>query len=124
EAHALAAGMRVPPFLAFPAYLSADAGGVAAVLAAVVVGIYVGWYTPELTTVETRLQGDAVWTILVFLLNALLFGLIGLQLRPILDSLSGHSSGSLVRDGAIVSPTVIGTRLVGTVTAPSLPRAR
>ena len=78
------------------AYLPAEAAGVSAVLAAVTVSVYVGWYTPELTTVQTRLQGDAVWNILTFLLNALLFGLVGLQLRPILDSLSGHSSGSLV----------------------------
>ena len=109
-------------FSPYLAYLSADAAGVSAVLAAVTVGIYVGWYTPELTTVETRLQGDAVWTILVFLLNALLFGLVGLQLRPILNSLSGHSTGSLLRDGAIVSATVIGTRLVWTFPATYLPR--
>ena len=85
------------------AYLPAQAAGVSAVLAAVTVSIYVGWYTPELTNVETRLQGDAVWSILTFLLNALLFGLVGLQLRPILDSLSGHSTGGLIADGAIVS---------------------
>ena len=66
-------------------------------LAAVTVGIYVGWYTPELTTVQTRLQGDAVWEILTFLLNALLFGLVGLQLRPILDSLHGRSTGVAAR---------------------------
>ena len=76
-------------FSGYFAYLPAEAAGVSAVLAAVTVGIYVGWYTPELTTVQTRLQGDAVWEILTFLLNALLFVLVGLQLRPILDSLAG-----------------------------------
>src|SRR5256885_4238928 len=80
-------------FSGYFAYLPAEAAGVSAVLAAVTVGIYVGWYTPELTTVQTRLQGDAVWEIVVFLLNALLFALVGLQLRPILDGLSGHSTG-------------------------------
>lgn len=39
------------------AYLPADAAGVSPVLAVVTVGVYVGWYTPELTTVQTRLQG-------------------------------------------------------------------
>ncbi len=48
------------------AYLPAQAAGVSAVLAAVAVSVYVGWYTPELTNVETRLQGDAVWSILTF----------------------------------------------------------
>src|SRR5438128_3254313 len=92
------------------AYLPAQAAGVSAVLAAVTVSIYVGWYTPELTTAATRLQGDAVWSILTFLLNALLFGLVGLQLRPILDNLGGRSPGSLVADGLIVSAAAIVTR--------------
>jgi CPA1 family monovalent cation:H+ antiporter len=94
------------------AYLPAAAAGVSAVLAAVTVSIYVGWYTPELTNYQTRLQGDAVWEIVTFLLNALLFVLVGLQLRPILDSLSGRSPASLVADGAVVSLAVIVTRFV------------
>ena len=104
------------------AYLPAEAAGVSAVLAVVTVGIYVGWHTPELTTAQTRLQGDAVWEILTFLLNALLFGLVGLQLRPIVDSLHGHSTGSLIADGAIASAAVIATRLVWIFPATYLPR--
>jgi Na+/H+ antiporter len=104
------------------AYLPAQAAGVSAVLAAVTVSVYVGWYTPELTTAETRLQGDAVWNILTFLLNALLFGLVGLQLRPILDSLSGRSTGTLIADALIVSAAVIVTRLVWIYPATYLPR--
>jgi monovalent cation/hydrogen antiporter len=104
------------------AYLPAQAAGVSAVLAAVTVSVYVGWYTPELTTVQTRLQGDAVWSILTFMLNALLFGLVGLQLRPILDSLSGLSTGTLIADAAIVSGAVIGTRLLWVYPATYLPR--
>lgn len=104
------------------AYLPAEAAGVSAVLAAVTVGIYVGWYTPELTTVQTRLQGDAVWGILTFLLNALLFGLIGLQLRPILDALSGRSTSSLIADAVVVSAAVIVTRFVWIYPATYVPR--
>jgi monovalent cation/hydrogen antiporter len=104
------------------AYLPAEAAGVSAVLAVVTVGIYVGWHTPELTTAQTRLQGDAVWEILTFMLNALLFGLVGLQLRPIIDSLQGHSTGSLIADGVIVSAAVILTRLVWIYPATYIPR--
>jgi monovalent cation/hydrogen antiporter len=104
------------------AYLPAQAAGVSAVLAAVTVSVYVGWYTPELTNPQTRLQGDAVWNILTFLLNALLFGLVGLQLRPILDSLSGSSAATLIADAAIVSAAVIGTRLIWIYPATYLPR--
>ena len=64
------------------AFLPASAIGVSGVLAAVTAGVYLGWYTPEVTTVETRLQGTAFWEIVTFLLNVLLFGLVGLQLRP------------------------------------------
>src|SRR5439155_24060859 len=63
-----------------------------------------------------------VWNILTFLLNALLFGLVGLQLRPILDSLSGTSTRTLIADAAIVSAAVIGTRLVWIYPATYLPR--
>jgi CPA1 family monovalent cation:H+ antiporter len=104
------------------AYLPAYAAGVSAVLAAVTVSVYVGWYTPELTTVETRLQGDAVWSIFTFLLNALLFGLVGLQLRPILDSLSGTSTGTLIADAAIVTTAVMVTRFVWVFPATYVPR--
>jgi CPA1 family monovalent cation:H+ antiporter len=104
------------------AYLPAEAAGVSAVLAAVTVGVYVGWYTPELTTVQTRLQGDAVWEIVVFLLNALLFAMIGLQLRTILDGLSDFSTWALVRDGLIVSAAVIVTRFVWIYPATYVPR--
>jgi monovalent cation/hydrogen antiporter len=104
------------------AYLPAEAAGVSAVLAAVTVGIYVGWYTPELTTVQTRLQGDAVWGILTFLLNALLFGLVGLQLRPILDALSGRSTASLIADAVIVSAAVIVTRFLWVYPTTYVPR--
>ena len=71
------------------AYLPAVAIGVSGVLAAVTIGVYMGWHTPELTNERTRLTGDAFWEILVFLVNALLFGLVGLQLRSIVDALSG-----------------------------------
>src|SRR5438552_2212899 len=75
------------------AYLPAQAAGVSAVLAAVTVGIYMGWYTPELTTARTRLQGEAVWEILTFVLNAVLFTLVGLELRPIVEGISNRSTG-------------------------------
>ena len=52
------------------AYLPAVALGVSGVLAAVTIGVYMGWHTPELTNERTRLTGDAFWEILVFLVNA------------------------------------------------------
>jgi CPA1 family monovalent cation:H+ antiporter len=94
------------------AYLPAVAMGVSGVLAAVTIGIYMGWYTPELTTWQTRLQGLAVWEITFFMLNALLFALIGLQLPVIVDALSGYSPARLVGYAAAVSLAVIAARFL------------
>src|SRR5471032_787178 len=102
------------------AYLPAAALGVSGVLAAVTIGVYMGWYTPQLTTVQTRLSGNAFWEILVFLVNALLFALIGFQLREIVDRL--HVTGSLVLDAAAVAVAVIVIRIVWVPVFTYLPR--
>jgi Na+/H+ antiporter len=104
------------------AFLPAEALGVSAVLAAVSAGIYLGWYTPELTNSETRLQAAAFWTILVFVLNAVLFTLVGLQLPQVLDGLESWSTGELVGAAAAVCATVILIRIVFIFTFAYLPR--
>jgi len=106
------------------AYLPAVAFGVSGVLAAVTIGIYMGWHTPELTNERTRLTGDAFWEILVFLVNALLFGLVGLQLHGIVDNLSvsGIPTGKLLGYALLVSVAVILTRMVCVPIFTYLPR--
>jgi Na+/H+ antiporter len=104
------------------AFIPAELVHASAVLAAVTVGIYMGAHTSELTTAQTRVQGDAVWEILVFLLNALLFVLIGLQLPVILDELSGEPAGTLLVYGVIISSTVIAVRIAGTFAVTYIPR--
>jgi Na+/H+ antiporter len=94
------------------AYLPATAIGVSGVLAAVTIGVYMGWYTPQLTNGVTRLSGNAFWEILTFIINALLFALVGLQLHGILDRLGGRSTPSLLEDAAVVAVAVIVTRIL------------
>jgi CPA1 family monovalent cation:H+ antiporter len=64
-----------------------------------------------------------VWETLVFLVNALLFVLIGLQLPLILDALSGASPATLIGQAAAVSLAVIGTRIAWLNTVPYVVRA-
>src|SRR5919109_540125 len=104
------------------AYLPAVAAGVSGVLAAVTIGVYMGWHTPELTNERTRLSGDAFWEILVFLVNALLFVLVGLQLRRIIDALAAISTLKLTGYAALVCATVIVTRLIWVPVFTYLPR--
>ena len=104
------------------AFLPAEVLGVSGVLAAVTVGIYLGWHTPELTTAGVRLQGDAVWEIGAFVLNAVLFVLVGLQLPGILDNLEGISAWTLLGYGAAVGATVVLVRMVWIFPSTYVPR--
>jgi Na+/H+ antiporter len=107
----------------YAAYLPAEAVGASGVLAAVTAGLVLGWRAPQISTARMRLQGSAVWETLIFLLNAFLFVLIGLQLPMILDRLSGHPAGTLALQAAAVSLAVIATRLVWANTVVFLIRA-
>jgi Na+/H+ antiporter len=104
------------------AFIPANAASASGVLAVVTAGVYLGWRTPELTSVQTRLQGEAVWSILAFVLNALVFALVGLQLSGILDTLTGLSDRELIRYGLLVTGTVIATRIVWLPIFTHLPR--
>jgi monovalent cation/hydrogen antiporter len=108
---------------AYAAFIPADELGLSGVLAAVTAGIYLGWRGPELVSPQTRLQSFAVWEILVFLLNATLFILIGLQLPVITDGLGAYTTGELLGYSALICATVIGARFVWTFTMPYVIRA-
>jgi monovalent cation/hydrogen antiporter len=107
----------------YAAYLPAEEIGVSGVIAAVTVGIYMGWHTPELTTPVMRLQGVAIWEVLTFLLNALLFLLVGLQLPNVIEGISDQGAADLIGWGLLVSAVVILTRLVWQFTVVFLIRA-
>jgi CPA1 family monovalent cation:H+ antiporter len=96
----------------YAAYVPAEHIGGSGVVAAVTTGIAVGWWSPVIATPAVRTQGFAVWELLTYLLNALLFVLIGLQLPHIVDGLGEESAGFLVGVAAAVCAVVIVTRLV------------
>ena len=104
------------------AFIPANAAHASGVLAVVTAGVLLGWKAPELTSVQTRLQGLATWEILNFVLNALLFALVGLQLSRILDALQGSSAGQLTVWALLVIGTVVVARLVWVYTVSYLPK--
>jgi Na+/H+ antiporter len=95
----------------YAGYVPAERIGASGVLAAVTVGIYVGWLAPEISTARMRLQGSAMWEILTFLLNALLFVLIGLQLPHVIDGLGGQPSAELAWAAVVICLVVIACRM-------------
>jgi monovalent cation/hydrogen antiporter len=107
----------------YAAYLPAERLEVSGVLAAVTAGLFVGWRAPELASPTTRLLAFSFWEILVYLLNAVLFLLVGLQLQPILEQVTGRSVATLLGLAALVSAVVIAVRFVWSFTVPYLVRA-
>ena len=107
----------------YAAFIPADELGLSGVLAAVTAGIYIGWRAPVLVTPQTRLEANAMWRILIFLLNATLFMLIGLQLPVILDGVASRSAGELAGYAALICATVIGARFAWLFTMPYVIRA-
>jgi monovalent cation/hydrogen antiporter len=116
----------VPVFLiltflsGYGAYLLADALQCSGVLAVVALGMFyirVNTMTPEL-----RIQGAAVWDIVVFLLNGLIFILIGLQMRSVMEQLSGRSLITLCWYAFVVCLTAILIRIAWVFPGTYLPR--
>ncbi|MEA2178088.1 MAG: monovalent cation/hydrogen antiporter [Solirubrobacteraceae bacterium] len=107
----------------YAAYVPAEQLGASGVIAAVTAGIALGWWAPEIASPLVRQQGFALWSLLVFLLNAILFVLIGLQLPQILDALRGESPWALLGTAVAISAVVIVTRLVWLLASPHIVRA-
>lgn len=109
-------------FSGYFAYLPAEAAGVSGVLAAVTVGIYMGRLTSVLTSPTTRIQGNAVWEIVQFLLNSALFVLVGLQLPAVLEGIDQLATGEILLDGALIAGSVMAIRLLWVFPFTYLPR--
>jgi Na+/H+ antiporter len=91
------------------------------ILAVVSYGLYRGWRDPWLfPDASTRMQNISFWQVLVFLLEAFLFVLIGQQLPSILEGLGDYSTTQVLLYAALVYGVVAGTRFAWFFTAPSL----
>jgi CPA1 family monovalent cation:H+ antiporter len=108
--------------LPYAVYLGAEQLHVSGVLAAVAAGIYTGWRSPLDMSATTRVQAVAVWQMALFVLNGLVFILIGLQLRTVLESLGTFSVTELLTVAVAISLAVILIRFVWVYPATYLPR--
>jgi CPA1 family monovalent cation:H+ antiporter len=110
-------------FTGYGAFIAADSIGSSGVLAVVTTGLYLGWRAPQLITPDTRLQVYAFWEVLIFLVNAILFILIGLQLPTILDNLQSLPAGDVAGYTIAIVAAVIGIRFLWLFTMPYVIRA-
>jgi len=107
----------------FAAYFLAEAFHASGVLAAVACGLVLARRQHAEFSGESRLDQATVWGFVEFLLTALVFMLIGLQLRGIVGRLGGYDARTLALLGAAVSATLIAGRFVWVFPAVWLPRA-
>ncbi|MEA2321590.1 MAG: monovalent cation/hydrogen antiporter [Solirubrobacteraceae bacterium] len=75
-------------FTPYAAYIAAEAAHASGVLAAVTVGLYSVWHMNDMLLPETRLKVRSFWAAIAFLLDSVLFVLVGLQLPVVLDALA------------------------------------
>jgi len=108
--------------VAWASYLAAEAIGVSGVLATTASGLLMGWYQHETFSPQTRMQARAAWSVAVFVLEALLFVLIGLSLREILARFDRHTATTLLPLALLISLGVIAARLIWVFPATYLPR--
>ncbi|MET0423882.1 MAG: Na+/H+ antiporter [Actinoplanes sp.] len=91
------------------------------VVAVVIAGLYLGHRIPYLLSATSRLQMDAVWKLIIFLLEGVVFLLVGLQLREIGSSIE-TGVGTTVSVTAMVFVVLVGLRFVWMYPATYIPR--
>ena len=94
------------------AYLTAEKMHVSGVLSVVCAGLLLTWRAPEIFSYQTRMRTGVVWDTIIFLLNGVVFILIGLQLPVIMNEIKGHSTLNLLGYGLLISLVTIIVRIV------------
>jgi len=95
---------------------------VSGVLAVVATGLYLGWEAPEALNSTIRLEAKSFWDIIIYLLNGIVFVLIGLQLPGILRSMAQHWWPMPLVYAIVICVICILVRLVWIIPGAYLPR--
>lgn len=112
-------GVRVVPVVSntvslltpFASYLLADMIGSSGVVSVVTTGLYAARRVPKIIGAEGRLQVFGMWTVVTFMLESLIFILVGLELPYVLQALQRFPLATLLREAAIVSLVVVAVRI-------------
>lgn len=81
--------------ISYVSYLLAEYMHASGVLAVVATGLMVGWRAPNVFDSEFRMSAERIWEFAVFMLNALVFLLIGLYIPDIFNGLADYSTADL-----------------------------
>lgn len=103
-------------------YITAEHFHYSGVLAVVSGGLFLSYRSHEVFTYSSRLQSQSVWNVMIFLLNGVVFILIGLQLPDIIHGLGQYSLTAAIVYGVIISLVTIIVRIVWVYPGAYLPR--
>jgi CPA1 family monovalent cation:H+ antiporter len=106
----------------YVAWVTAEELHVSSVLACVAGGIYLQQHLSTAVGPISRLQTRTVWDLVVFLLNAVIFLLLGAQVGTLLALVPPGSLGMVVRSGAIITVVAIAVRLLWVPLVTIIPR--
>ena len=99
----------VTPYLA---YLAAEAAQCSGVLATLACGLYLGRRSSDFYSLHARIEASGVSRTIDFVLNGIVFLMLGLQLPLVLAGIHSKSAAALAIDGAIFSAIVIALRML------------
>jgi CPA1 family monovalent cation:H+ antiporter len=94
----------------YAAYVLGDVLHVSPVVAVIVAGVAIGAWRDRITTAQTRLQLHSVYQTVIFLLESVVFSLIGLQLPTLIRDLS--RAGAWPAEALAVAGTLIVIRIL------------
>jgi CPA1 family monovalent cation:H+ antiporter len=107
------------PYVAF--WVPAELGG-SGVLATVAAGLYVSWNGPLLIPAATRLQGIFFWDLVVYYLEGLIFLVMGLQARTLIERMNEFSLQDLVSGIFLIVGVAVVARFIWVFPAVYVPR--
>jgi CPA1 family monovalent cation:H+ antiporter len=103
-------------------YTAAEHFHFSGVLAVVSGGLFLSYRSHDIFSYESRLQSQNVWSVLIFLLNGVVFILIGLQMPAVIHGLGEYSLYAAIRYGLAISAVTILVRLLWMYPGAYLPR--
>ncbi|GAA3334880.1 Na+/H+ antiporter [Amorphoplanes nipponensis] len=77
------------------------------IVAVVVAGLYLGHRIPYLLSATSRLQMDAVWRLITFLLEGVVFLLVGLQIRDLIGRIERDLATTVTVTAAVFATLVL-----------------
>src|SRR5438445_65418 len=106
----------------YVAYFTGEKLHVSGILAVVITGMYYGWRAPRILSWRMRMVALPVWEIVVFILNGILFMLIGLQLPEVVQALAPGTVTRVAWLAIVFVAVIVLVRFVWMFAATYLPR--